>query len=174
MADIMFSIFKVEWWNKDATNPDWEPLGVTKGGATFTQSIEKLDITSDQSGVPITKIVVRAPKTLRLNLLDASLDNLALAFGGEKGTGEASNVVKIPALISGVERKLKITTKPVNNTYYEITIERGLVTGESELSMTPDDASGIPLNVKVLTPSSDSEGEPLEPVTIEKKTGTPT
>jgi len=73
-----------------------------------------------------------------------------------------------------VERKLKITTKPVNNTYYEITIERGLVTGESELSMTPDDASGIPLNVKVLTPSSDSEGEPLEPVTIEKKTGTPT
>ena len=165
MADIMFSIFKVEWWNEDAT-PDakWEPLGVTKGGATFTQSIEKLDITSDQSGVPITKIVVRAPKTLRLNLLDASLDNLELAFGGTKD----GSTVKIPSLTRGLERKLKITTKPLNNTYYEITIERGLVTGESELSMTPDDASGIQLNVKVLTPSSGS------PVTIEKKTGTPT
>ena len=170
MADIMFSIFKVEWWDEDATEPDWKPLGVTKGGATFTQSIEKLDITSDQSGVPITKIVVRAPKTLRLNLLDASLDNLELAFGGTKD----GSTVKIPSLIPGVERKLRITTKPINNTYYEITIERGLVTGESELSMTPDDASGIQLNVKVLTPSSDSEEEPLEPVTIEKKTGTPT
>lgn len=163
MADIMFSIFKVEWWDTSGT-PQWRSLGVTKGGATFTQSIEKLDITNDQSGVPITKVVVRAPKTLRLNLLDASLDNLALAFGGTKD----GSTVKIPSLLPGVERKLKITTKPVNNTYYEITIERGLVTGESELSMTSDDASGIPLNVKVLTPSSGS------PVTIEKKTGTPT
>ena len=163
MADIMFSIFKVEWWDTSGT-PQWRSLGVTKGGATFTQSIEKLDITNDQSGVPITKVVVRAPKTLRLNLLDASLDNLALAFGGTKD----GSTVKIPSLISGVERKLKITTKPVNNTYYEITIERGLVTGESELSMTSDDASSIPLNVKVLTPTAGA------PVTIEKKTGTPT
>jgi len=163
MADIMFSIFKVEWWDTSGT-PGWRSLGVTKGGATFSQTIDKLDIKSDQSSDPVAKVVVRAPKTLRLNLLDASLDNLALAFGGTKD----GSTVKIPSLIPGVERKLKITTKPVNNTYYEITIERGLVTGESELSMTPDDASGIPLNVKVLTPSSGS------PVTIEKKTGTPT
>jgi len=160
MADIMFSILKVEWWDTS----EWRSLGVTKGGATFSQTIDKLDIKSDQSSDPVAKVVVRAPKTLRLNLLDASLDNLALAFGGTKD----GSTVKIPSLIPGVERKLKITTKPVNNTYYEITIERGLVTGESELSMTSDDASAIPLNVKVLTPSSGS------PVTIEKKTETPT
>jgi len=161
MADIMFSISSVKV-STDGTN--WTDLGVTKGGATFTQSTDKLDIKSDQSGVPLVKLVLRAPKSLKLTLLDASLDNLALAFGGTKGTGGEANKVKIPALIPGVERKIKITTKTVNGTYYEILISRGLITGESELSMTAGDASGIPLNVKVLTPTTGA------PVTIDKKT----
>ena len=161
MADIMFSIFKVEWWDTSGT-PEWRSLGVTKGGATFSQTIDKLDIKSDQSSDPVAKVVLRAPKTLKLNLLDATPDNLALAFGG---TVNADGVtVEIPSLVTGVERAIKITTKTVNGTYYEIVIKRGFITGAAELSMTDMDASSIPLDVKILKPTSGA------PVTIEKKT----
>lgn len=164
MADLMFSITSVKLSTDGGTT--WSTdLGVTKGGATFSQTIDKLDIKSDQNTDPVAKVVLRAPKTLKLNLLDASPSNLALAFGGTVNVDGVT--VEIPSLVTGVERAIKITTKAVNNTYYEIIIKRGFITGAAELSMNDGDASAIPLDVKILKPTSGAS------VTIEKKTGTP-
>ena len=161
MADLMFSITSVKL-STDGGNTWPTDLGVTKGGATFSQTIDKLDIKSDQSSDPVAKVVLRAPKTLKLNLLDATPANLALAFGGTVNVDGAT--VEIPSLVTGVERAIKITTKPVNKVYYEIIVKRGLITGASELTMNSSDASAIPLDIKVLKPSSGAT------VTIEKKT----
>jgi len=161
MTDLMFSITSVKL-SLDGGNTWPTDLGVTKGGATFSQTIDKLDIKSDQSSDPVAKVVLRAPKTLKLNLLDATPDNLALAFGGTVNVDGVT--VEIPSLVTGVECAIKITTKAVNGTYYEIVIKRGFITGAAELSMTDGDASSIPLDVKILKPTSGA------PVTIEKKT----
>jgi len=158
-ASLMFSIasVKIDTVGQSSFATD---LGVTKGGATLTQSVEKIDIKSDQNSDPVAKVILKAPKTLKLNLLDASPSNLALAFGGEVN----ADTVEIPNLVAGTEKAIKITTKPVNKVYYEIIVKRGLITGASELTMNSSDASAIPLDIKVLKPSSGA------PVTIEKKT----
>jgi len=161
-ASLMFSIasVKIDTVGQSSFATD---LGVTKGGATLTQSVEKIDIKSDQNSDPVAKVILKAPKTLKLNLLDASPSNLALAFGGKVNTTDGVTV-EIPNLVAGTEKAIKITTKPVNKVYYEIIINRGLITGASELTMNSSDASAIPLDIKILKPSSGA------PVTIEKKT----
>jgi len=158
-ASLMFSIasVKVDTVGQSSFATD---LGVTKGGATLTQSVDKIDIKSDQNSDPVAKVILKAPKTLKLNLLDATPTNLALAFGGTVNV----DTVEIPNLVAGTEKAIKITTKTVNKVYYEIIVKRGLITGASELTMNSSDASAIPLDIKVLKPSSGA------PVTIEKKT----
>lgn len=158
-ASLMFSIesVKIDTVGQSSFATD---LGVTKGGATLTQSVDKIDIKSDQNSDPVAKVILKAPKTLKLNLLDASPSNLALAFGGAVNV----DTVEIPNLVAGTEKAIKITTKPVNKVYYEIIVKRGLITGASELTMNSSDASAIPLDIKVLKPSSGAT------VTIEKKT----
>ena len=158
-ASLMFSIasVKIDTVGQSSFTTD---LGVTKGGATLTQSVDKIDIKSDQNSDPVAKVILKAPKTLKLNLLDASPSNLALAFGGAVN----GDTVEIPNLVAGTEKAIKITTKTVNKTYYEIIVTRGLITGASELTMNSSDASAIPLDIKVLKPSSGAT------VTIEKKT----
>jgi len=160
-ASLMFSIasVKIDTVGQSSFATD---LGVTKGGATLTQSVDKIDIKSDQNSDPVAKVILKAPKTLKLNLLDASPSNLALAFGGAVNVDGVT--VEIPNLVAGTEKAIKITTKPVNNVYYEIIVKRGLITGASELTMNSSDASTIPLDIKVLKPSSGAT------VTIEKKT----
>jgi len=158
-ASLMFSIasVKIDTVGQSSFPTD---LGVTKGGATLTQSVDKIDIKSDQNSDPVAKVILKAPKTLKLNLLDATPTNLALAFGGTVNV----DTVEIPNLVAGTEKAIKITTKTVNKVYYEIIVTRGLITGASELTMNSSDASAIPLDIKVLKPSSGA------PVTIEKKT----
>jgi len=158
-ASLMFSIasVKIDTVGQSSFATD---LGVTKGGATLTQSVDKIDIKSDQNSDPVAKVILKAPKTLKLNLLDATPTNLALAFGGTVNV----DTVEIPNLVAGTEKAIKITTKTVNKVYYEIIVTRGLITGASELTMNSSDASAIPLDIKVLKPSSGA------PVTIEKKT----
>jgi len=143
MADLVFSVNKVEV-SDNGTN--WTDLGVTKGGATFTQSTETLDINSDQYSDPEASIPVSAPKTVRLNLLDAKPDNLALAFGGTAST----NAVSIPKLVTGTTKQVRITTRAINSVQYQIHIKNGFITGESEIVLSNTDAVVIPITVEVM------------------------
>jgi hypothetical protein len=155
MPDLLFSVSKVEVSNDGTT---WTDLGVTRGGARLTQDVETIEITSDQNADPEAVVPVRAPKTITLNLLDAKPDNIALAFGGTVN----GSTVEIPAVLSGVEKQVRITTKAVNGVQFTITIPRALITGRSEINLTSDDAAVLPLEIRVLTPSSGA------PVTIAK------
>lgn len=157
MPSLLFGISKVEI-SEDGTT--WTDLGITKGGVEFTQDIEEREIMSDQSTDPVAVITVRAPKSLTINLLDATPSNLALAFGGTV----SNNIVTIPALVTGVEKQIRITTQPINNEKYVITIKKAKITGKSTIRLNSDDATVIPLDVKVLAPTSGA------PVTIEKQT----
>ncbi|MGB4435051.1 MAG: hypothetical protein WBI45_06335 [Defluviitoga tunisiensis] len=162
-ANLIFSIASVKVGTKE-TETYGTDLGVTKGGGTLTQDITSVEIRSDQKSDPEAIIATQAPKTLTLNLLDASPENLALAFGGT-ATG---SVVTIPALVEGIEKGIKITTRTVNKVYYEIEIPRALIKGNSTITFGSDDASTIPLDVAVLKPASDT----YKPVTIKKITTT--
>jgi len=156
MPSLLFGISKVEI-SEDGTT--WTDLGATKGGVEFTQDIEEREIMSDQSTDPVAVITTRAPKTLTINLLDATPNNLALAFGGTV----SSNTVTIPAIVTGVEKQIKITTQQINNEKYVITIKRAKITGKSSIRLNSDDAATVPLDVKVLAPTTG------DPVTIEKQ-----
>lgn len=157
MADLLFNVSKVEISEDGST---WTDLGVTQGGARFTQDITETEIESDQNTDPEAVITVKAPKTLTLNLLDAKPENLALAFGGTVN-GDA---VEIPKLVTGVEKQIRITTQPVAGVSFEITIPRAKITGRSEINLTKDNAATLPLEVKVLAPTTGA------PVTITKVT----
>lgn len=160
-ANLIFSIASVKVGTKE-TGTYGTDLGVTKGGGTLTQDITSVEIRSDQKSDPEAIIATQAPKTITLNLLDATPENLALAFGGTVST----NTVTIPALVEGIEKALKITTRTVNGVYYEIEIPRALVKGNSTITFNTDDASTIPLDISVLKPTSGN------PVIITKKTAT--
>ena len=151
MADLVFSVNKVEVSDDGTT---WTDLGVTKGGATFTQSTETLDINSDQNSDPEASIPVSAPKTVRLNLLDAKPSNLALAFGGTVST----NTVSIPNLVTGTTKQVRITTRAINSVQYQIHIKNGFITGESEIALSNTDAVVIPITVEVM---DSSDGYPV-------------
>lgn len=157
MADLMFSISKVEVSDNGTT---WTDLGATKGGGRFTQDIETVEIQSDQASDPEAIIPVRAPKTISLNLYDAKPENLALAFGGTVSGSD----VNIPSLVTGVTKQLKITTRAVNGVYFEILVQKAFITGRSEISLDARDSTAIPLEIRVLVPSSGA------PVKITKKT----
>jgi hypothetical protein len=165
-VDLMFSINKV-YLNATETpkaqqtaGNEWTDLGDTKGGANFSQSVDKIEITDDQNTDPIAIIPTAAPKTATINVINASPENLALAFAGDV----IGDDVTIPSLIEGVERALIIQTREINGTHYEIYIPRAYITGESEISLSPDDATTLTLNIQVLKPSSG------DPVTITKVT----
>jgi len=162
MADIIFNIQKVEVSDDGAT---WVDLGATKGGGRFSQSVDNVEIRDDHHGDPVAILPRSANRTLNITLLDAKPENLALAFAGEVVNDASGNPIgaSIPSLPTGVEKQVKITTQPVNGVQYEITIKRGRITGNSEISFTADDASGIPLEVKILSPTDGSN-----PVEIKK------
>jgi len=166
--DLLFSINKVfvnDAETSFAQQPSgsvWTDLGDTKGGANFSQSVEKIEIMDDQATDPLAIIPTKAPKSATVNLINASPDNLALAFSGTV-TGDQ---VDIPSLINGTEKALIIQTRMINNVYYEIYIPRAFITGESEISLSPDDATSLTLNIQVMKPASGS------PVVIKKNTDT--
>jgi hypothetical protein len=147
MPDLLFSVSKVEVSDDGVT---WTDLGVTKGGARLTQDPENLEITSDQNADPEAVIPIRAVKTISLNLLDAKPENIALAFGGTVN----GSAVEIPAVLSGVEKQVRITTKPINGVNFTIEVPRASITGRSEINLTNDDAAVLPLEIRVLTPQS--------------------
>ena len=155
MANLMFNIAKIEVSDDGTT---WQDLGATQGGGRITQDVQEVEIQSDQNADPEAIISIRAPKTISVNLLDASPENLALAFGGTV----SGNVVSIPNIVSGVEKQVKITTQPVNGVSFEILVARGKITGRSEINLNADNAAVIPLEIKVLSPESG------DPVTITK------
>jgi len=154
--NLVFNVSKVEVWNTDRS--EYDDLGVTKGGATFSQSVNTLDVTDDQDSDAIASIVLEAPKVLKLNLLNATPSNLALAFGGTA----AGKVVSIPALVTGTTKKIKVTTRPVNGVKYEIEIKKGFITGESEIALSNSDAVTLGLTVEVMASDDD------KPVTIKQ------
>lgn len=158
MADLIFSISKIEI--ADVGGNTWTDLGVTKGGGRFVQDIEEVEIQSDQNSDPEAVVSIRAPKTVSVNLLDAKPENIALAFGGTV----SGNAVNIPAIVNGVVKQVKITTKPINGVKYEILIARGKITGRSEITLDSRDATAIPLEIRVLSPATGN------PVTITKVT----
>lgn len=143
LASLVFNVNKVEVSDDGTT---WVDVGATKGGATFTQGIETLDINDDQNSDPQASIPMSAPKTVKLNLLDAKPSNIALAFNGTV----ASNTVSIPAVVTGVVKQVKITTQAVNSSQYEVLIKKGFITGESEIPLSNSDAVVIPITVEVL------------------------
>ena len=150
--NLVFNVSKVEVWNTDRS--EYDDLGVTKGGATFSQSVNTLDVTDDQDSDAIASIVLEAPKVLKLNLLDATPSNLALAFGGTA----VGDVVSIPALVTGTTKKIKVTTRPVNGVKYEIEIKKGFITGESEIALSNSDAVTLGLTVEVM---ASDDGKPV-------------
>jgi len=150
--NLVFNVSKVEVWNTDRS--EYDDLGVTKGGATFSQSVNTLDVTDDQDSDAIASIVLEAPKVLKLNLLDATPSNLALAFGGTA----VGKVVSIPALVTGTTKKIKVTTRPVNGVKYEIEIKKGFITGESEIALSNSDAVTLGLTVEVM---ASDDGKPV-------------
>ncbi len=165
MAGLIFSIEKVLIDDVNTTGTGWTDavdLGVTKGGGSFTQDVTSLEIMSDQASDPEAIVATQATKTITLNLLDATPSNLALAFGGAVDAVD-TNKVTIPSLVTGTEKAVKITTRKVNNVQYEIEIPRALIKGNSTITFSNDDASSIPIEITVLTPTSGS------PVTITKK-----
>lgn len=155
-ATIAFGVEKVEVSDNGTT---WTDLGATKGGVELTQDPDELEITSDQNSDPEAVIVKSARKTLTINLLNATPENLALAFGGTV----SSDTVNIPALVTGIEKQIRITTKAVGGYKFVITIARGKISGRSSIRLTNEDAVTIPLEVKILTPQSGS------PVTITRQ-----
>lgn len=153
MAAFLFNVAKVEVSDDGTT---WTDLGATKGGVSLNQSVETVEIYSDQSADPVEILVKKAPKNLNLNLLDASPSNLALAFGGTV----AGSVVSIPKLPTGATKQIKITTQDVGGVHFEILIKKGRITGESEINLTDSDATTVPLKIRVLEP--DDQSDPVE------------
>lgn len=142
-ANLVFNVNKVEVSDDGTT---WVDVGATKGGATFTQSINSVDIMDDQNSDPQASISVSAPKTVKLNLLDAKPSNIALAFNGTVN----ANLVSIPAVVTGVVKQVRITTQPTNTAQYQVLIKKGFITGESEIALSNTDATVIGLTVEVM------------------------
>ena len=156
MAELLFNISKVE---VSDNGTDWQDLGATKGGGEFAQSPEIVEIRDDQHGDPIALITKAAGRTLKINLLNASYDNLALAFGGNVVIDETTQEplkVELPNLPGGVEKQVRITTQPVNGVFFQILIKRAKITGNSTISLSDGDATAIPLDIKVLATTDGS------------------
>ena len=158
-TNLVFDISKAEIWNTETEQ--YDDLGVTKGGATFSQTVNTMDITDDQDSDALASIILEAPKTFKLNLLNASPTNLALAFGGTA----ASDTVSIPSLVTGKTKKIKVTTKAVNGYKYEIEIKNAFITCESEITLSNADAATLALTIEVLASDDD------KPVTIKQVAG---
>jgi len=131
-------------------------LGKTQGGGSFTQEIEKIVVQSDQSADPEHIAIKRATKTLKLNLLEAKPDNLALAFGAEYENN--SDTINIASLPEGIEKSIKIVTRDIGGYHFEIEIARAMIEGNAELSFSSDNTTVIPLTATILSPES---GDPV-------------
>jgi hypothetical protein len=139
-------------------------LGYTQGGGTLNQEISELEIRADQTSDPVTILIQNTTKTLSLNLLEATPENLAMAFAGKVASGDETTM-EFERLPAGLTKSVYIKTKSVDGTYYEIKILKAKIKGNSSISFSGDDATVIPVEMVILAP--DASG--ASPVKIVKK-----
>lgn len=143
-----------------------EVLLVSRGTVTLRfEEPGKTDLFIEKTETPYISI----PEPNRIRQLEFSIRDvegatLAKYFGGAVLTDKWS----APISESIIEQSIRITTKDDGTDYREIEIPRALIRASLDGKLVRDDTAIIKVIADVLIPL-DAQGDPLCPITIEKK-----
>ena len=142
-----------------AAEGDCVTLGTTDGGLKINNSAEYYDVKTDQNTGIVNKLKVSEGTKIEMTLNEASLANLAYAFGypttAVSGTtfsyGGSFTVTKRTVYING--------NIPESGGTVKITCYKAVITGNTEISMVKDNKATLKLEIELLEDYSRSEGD---------------
>lgn len=133
---------------------DEHDVGLTQDGVQMARETEYLDITSDQHTATLKKYLTSERRYIRTSLLEATLANLQLVWGGELDDGGGTGDITLSmSSQSGAATEHKITfvgPAPDGYTQRMYTHNRAVQIGTGEHSYTKDGAVTIPVEFEIL------------------------
>lgn len=138
-------------------------VGATSGGVTMSRTAQYLDVTTDQHKVTLKKYLTSDKRFVKTSLLEATLENLALAWGGVVTT--AAGPPATDTLTMGIDDEPATKTisfvGPAPGTYKTRTFTHSLAVNmaNSEHSYKKDGETMIPVEFELLADLSATPGE---------------
>lgn len=150
MSEFILAIDKV-YTGEVGVDPSTD-LGKTKGGAIFRQNAAaEVEIDNDQDVEPEAIITTKLRREMEINLADCKVENLAMVFNGSVVGSEVS----LPTSVSeGVVKAVKLKTKELNGSYYEILLPKARIRPEGEISINNDGNAVLTVSVTGLAHTS--------------------
>lgn len=125
---------------------DGTDVGGTRDGVQMAREAEYLDVTADQHKAVLKKYITAERRFLRTSLLEATLDNLKLAWGG---TVE-DNTLKLSLNDELEEHELEFTGPGPNGKTRKYKHSRAVQIGNAEHSYTKNGETVIPVEFEIL------------------------
>lgn len=142
---------------------DGQEVGATKDGVTMGRTVGFYDVTCDQANGVIKKHMTSQTRVLKTSLLEGTLENLKLAWGGTITTNAEApeaKTLKMGATDGGEEHEL-VFVGPAPGEYKTrtYTVHRAINVSASEHSYKKDGEVMIPVEFEILLDMSQPEGE---------------
>lgn len=141
---------------------DGEEVGATRDGVVMGRTVEFYDVTCDQANGVIKKHLVNQTRVLRTSLLEATLENLKLAWGGiiEEDDVEGTKTLKMGVKDGSEEHTLTfIGPAPGEYKTRTYTVHRAINVSASEHSYLKNGEVVIPVEFEILPDMTQPEGE---------------
>lgn len=135
---------------------DTKPVGGTRDGVQMAREAEFLDVTADQYKAVLKKYLISDKRYIRTSLLEATLENLAMVWGGT--IDELSPTTLKLGLLDPAEHEVTFTGK-INNGTRVYSHKRAVQIGNGEHSYVKDDVTVIPVEFEILPDLEAVEGE---------------
>jgi len=141
---------------------DEEEVGATRDGVVMGRTVEFYDVTCDQANGVIKKHLVSQTRVLRTSLLEATIENLKLAWGGtiEEDTVEGTKTLKMGVRDGSEEHTLTfIGPAPGEYKTRTYTVHRAINVSASEHSYVKNGEVVIPVEFEILPDMTQLDGE---------------
>lgn len=144
MEDIIINTGSTE-------TPVWKSLGTPHdNGGTFEQTVTEKEYKDPRDGSTIHSTINEVIHKLNFSVKNASVDNLALAFGAE-----VSGEKVVFNSINPWEGHLKLVSQKDNNGKYSVlTIYKGKIIPKGKIGFIFSSESEVPFEILVLKPDS--------------------
>lgn len=141
-----------------ATTPGagWTELGyVSPDGVQFSFDRTVSDIFGWQSRDPLRTIITEEPKTISFSLMQIHEDTWKYAMGGGAVTSDgAAAFIYTPPAAGAVDERALMVEFTDGAKDYRIIYRRTMVNGAVTFSTVREDATVLPIEVRVLAPSA--------------------
>lgn len=135
-------------------------VGLTDGGVEINKSEEQKEIYCDQELGPVAAPTIKENVTVKCNIAEASLANLAMAYGYPT-TAVSGSTFNLGGKASDLYdyKTIYINVKGPGPGTRKITIHKAKIKGDSSQKYSKDGVTMIPIEIVALCDTTKSDGE---------------